>query len=91
MCKKKKKIHGWTLFCKEIKRLSGYGITGYTAIENFHNAGPTNHRIQTKHQNTPMFLLNVELDFTKGLSFFVIPVLDTICVILRVNGSFKTL
>ena len=39
-----------------------------------------------KHQNTPMFLLNIELDSTIGLSFFVIPVLDTICVILRVNG-----
>ena len=35
---------GPSLFCKEIKRLSGYGITGYTAIENVHNAGLTNHR-----------------------------------------------
>ena len=87
MCKKKKKkIHGWTLFCKEIKRLSGYGITGYTAIENVHNAGPTNQGTPTKHQNTPMFLIKIELDFAIGLSFFVIPVHDTICVILRVNG-----
>ena len=69
---------------KSSLRLSGYGITGY--IENVHNAGPTNRQIPPKHQNTPTFLLNIELDFTIVLSFFVIPVLDTICVISRVNG-----